>query len=96
MSTNPNRAIPNTAMHTFIPLSALCPGQSAQVRQVVGHGKQVRRLQEMGIRTGVQVEVVRKGSPCIVRLYGDQGRNSRTGSKLCFRDGEMLRVMVSV
>ena len=84
------------AMHEFIPLSALHPGQSAHIRQVVGHGSQVRRLEEMGLRTGTQVEVVCHGSPCIVRLCGDKGINSRTGSKLCFRDGEMLRVMVSV
>jgi ferrous iron transport protein A len=83
-------------MHEFIPLSALHPGQSARVRQVVGHDSQVRRLEEMGLRTGTQVELVRQGSPCIVRLSDDQGKISQTGSKLCFRDGDMLQVMVSV
>ncbi len=83
-------------MHDFIPLSALHPGQSAHVHQVVGHANQVRRLEELGVRTGVQLEVVRKGSPCIIRLFTDQERSSQSGSKLCFRDGEMLRVMVSV
>ncbi len=91
----PKRA-PKRAMQPFIPLSTLHPGQSALVHQVVGHANQVRRLEEMGIRSGVKVEVVRKGSPCIVRLGGDPQKKAQAGSKLCFRDGELLQVMVSV
>jgi ferrous iron transport protein A len=73
-------------MPDVIPLSALLPGQTAQVRQVVGQTEQVRRLEELGIRAGEQLELVQGGSPCIVRVGG---------AKLCFRDGEMCSVLVA-
>ena len=73
-------------MHDLIPLSALLPGQIAQVRQVVGQIEQVRRLDELGIRAGEQLELVQGGSPCIVRVGG---------AKLCIRDGEMCSVLVA-
>jgi len=73
-------------MHDLIPLSTLVSGQSAQVRVVLGQSDQIRRLEEMGLRNGVQLVMVRHGKPCIVRL-GD--------SKLCLRNDELLSVMVS-
>jgi Fe2+ transport system protein FeoA len=45
----------------------------------------VKRLEEMGLREGTEVEMVQPGSPCIVRL-GDV--------KLCFRETELIHVMV--
>jgi ferrous iron transport protein A len=69
----------------LIPLRALLPGQLAEVRQVVGHAHEVRRLHELGLRDGIQLEMVRGGTPCIVRLGT---------STLCFRDVEALQVMV--
>ena len=74
------------AMDDLIPLSTLVPGQSAQVCAVLGRSDQIRRLGELGLRDGAQLVMVRHGKPCIVRL-GD--------SKLCLRDDELLRVMVS-
>ena len=73
-------------MHALIPLSALRSGQVAEVRQVAGRPEQVRRLEELGLRDGAQLEMVRSGSPCIVRLGT---------STLCFRSGELLAVMVA-
>ena len=73
-------------MHCLIPLSALRPGQVAEVRQIVGRTEQVRRLEELGLRGGALLEVVRAGSPCIVRLGG---------STLCIRNGELVSVMVA-
>jgi len=69
----------------LIPLRALLPGQLAEVRQVVGQAHEVRRLHELGLRDGIQLEMVRSGTPCIVRL----GSNT-----LCFRDVEALQVLV--
>ena len=68
-----------------IPLSHLQRGASAEVAQVVGGADQVRRLEEMGFRRGTRVEMVSAGTPCIVRILGGQ---------VCFRDGQMLSVLV--
>jgi ferrous iron transport protein A len=68
-----------------LPLAALPPGQWAHVHRLVGDPQQVHRLEELGLRGGVRVEMLRSGSPCIIRL---------DGHRLCFRDGELLRVLV--
>jgi ferrous iron transport protein A len=72
-------------MQDLIPLRALAAGQSAEVRQIIGQADQVRRLEELGLRDGAQLKMVRSGTPCIVRLGS---------STLCFRDVEALQVMV--
>ena len=73
-------------MHALMPLTALSPGQVAEVRQVVGSPEHVRRLEELGLRDGARLEMVRTGSPCIVRIGA---------STLCLRNGELLAVMVA-
>lgn len=73
-------------MNELIPMTLLAAGELAQVGCVVGQPEQVHRLEEMGLRGGVELEMVRPGNPCIIRLGG---------SKLCFRaeDG-LLHVLV--
>jgi ferrous iron transport protein A len=73
-------------MHELIPITSLFPGQVAEVRQVVGRSEQIRRLEELGVRAGVMLEMVRGGTPCIVRVGA---------TKLCFRDGELCSVLVA-
>jgi ferrous iron transport protein A len=73
-------------MHETLPLSFLDSGQVAEIRQLIGPSEAIRRLQELGLRTGTRVEIVRGGSPCIVRVGG---------STLCFRDDEQVRILVS-
>ena len=73
------------SVRNLIPLTSLQPGQVAEVYQIVGQAEQVRRLEELGLRGGMSLEMVRSGSPCIVRLEG---------STLCFRDVESLQVLV--
>lgn len=70
---------------TSIPLQFLQPGQTARVDHLTGADEVVKRLEEMGLREGTEVEMVQPGSPCIVRL-GDV--------KLCFRETELIHVMV--
>jgi Fe2+ transport system protein FeoA len=72
-------------MLPLIPLSCLHAGESGRVGQVVGPREEVRRLEELGFRGGVTVEMVTPGAPCIVRLGGN---------KLCFRANEALHVFV--
>ena len=73
-------------MPELVPISLLNAGQVVEVRQIVGRPEQVRRLEELGLRSGVVLELVRGGTPCIVRVGA---------TKLCFRDGEMCSVLVA-
>lgn len=68
-----------------IPLSCMADGERAVVSEVVGRSDQVQRLRELGLRDGVELEMVRSGSPCMVRLQGHT---------LCFRATELLNVLV--
>jgi ferrous iron transport protein A len=72
-------------MREFTSLSALRPGQVAEIGEVVGPLAHIRRLQELGLRAGALLQMIRCGSPCILRV---------DGSTLCFRDDNSLRVMV--
>jgi Fe2+ transport system protein FeoA len=69
----------------IVPLRFLLPGQVAWVDEVVGSSVNVHRLAELGLKPGTAVEVVQPGNPCIIRV---------AGSKLCFRDGDLLNVLV--
>ncbi len=69
----------------MIPLHFLDAGQTAIVMDVVAPSDTVHRLHEMGLRKGVEVEVIASGSPCIVRL-GEQ--------RLCLRGDDLLHVLV--
>ncbi len=70
----------------LIPLALLRAGQTARVGQVFGPVDLVHRLREMGLRDGAEVEMVRPGSPCLIRVGGQ---------KLGFRGDEVTRVLVS-
>jgi ferrous iron transport protein A len=72
-------------MHDLLPLQMLPAGTRGCIDQLVGGADEVHRLEELGMRVGVEVEMVQSGSPCIVR-FGS--------SKLCFRDNEAFRVLV--
>ena len=67
------------------PLSSMARGQTALVAELVGRSDQVHRLSELGLRRGVEVEMVRPGSPCIVRFKGHT---------LCIRGNDLLNVLV--
>jgi ferrous iron transport protein A len=69
-----------------IPLTLLRRGEVANVQQLVGAPELVRRLHELGVRSGALIEIVRGGSPCIIRVEG---------TTLCFRHDEQVRVLVS-
>jgi len=64
-------------------------GQAAHVVGVVGDDPITRRLNDLGIREGVRIEVIRRaplGDPTVFELCGYQ---------LCLRRTESARVMVS-
>jgi len=72
-------------MHDLVPLHHLAAGRTAEVVHLGGHPDHVRRLEEIGLRHGTTVEMLQKGSPCIVRL---------AASKVCFRQNEAFDVLV--
>jgi len=73
--------------HELLPLHCLAPGQKAYVSQFCGSGEQIERMQAMGVREGAEIEVVKSGSPCIIRVENCQ---------LCFRESEALCVLVAL
>ncbi|MCI0332566.1 MAG: FeoA domain-containing protein [Planctomycetes bacterium] len=81
-----NQALCASPSVETIPITQLRRGEVADISQVVGSAEQVRRLEELGLRAGARLEVVRGGSPCIVRVGG---------AKLCFRHDELLHVLVT-
>jgi Fe2+ transport system protein FeoA len=68
-----------------MPLHLMRPGEFAEIDQLVGQAEQVHRLQELGLRAGVAVEMVQPGSTCIVRPQNQ---------KLCVRDADLFRIFV--
>jgi ferrous iron transport protein A len=73
-------------MREFLPITLLAAGQVAEIRQLIGPPEHVRRFEELGLRVGVRIEIVRAGSPCIIRV-GD--------SRLCFREDAHVQVLVA-
>ena len=61
----------------LLPLEALRAGDWAEVADVSGEPTWVGRMAELGLRVGARVQVLRGGSPCLVRV-GD-GRLSLRG-----------------
>jgi ferrous iron transport protein A len=74
-----------TTVQTILPLSLLMTGQVGEVFTVTGSGDHSKRLGELGFRQGARVEMLRPGSPCIVRL---------DNSRLCFRDVDTSTILV--
>lgn len=73
-------------MFPDIPLNMVQPGSVVRISQVVGGQDDVKRMAEMGLQTGTEIEMLQSGSPCIVRV----GQ-----SKLCFRQSDVLNILVS-
>jgi ferrous iron transport protein A len=52
----------------LVPLELLQVGECGRIRELQGNPEFVHRLQEMGLREGAAVEMVRPGSPCILAV----------------------------
>jgi ferrous iron transport protein A len=51
-----------------IPLELLAAGEEGRIQELDGSPEFVHRLEEMGLRVGATVCMVRPGSPCIVAV----------------------------
>ena len=69
----------------LVPLTLLRAGQCGRIGEIVGVGGLVQRLREMGLRAGAEIQMIKAGSPCILRL---------DGQKICVRSDEMRGVLV--
>ncbi len=70
-----------------LPLHQLAAGQVGRISQLVGTVEYVRRMHELGLRDGCEVQMVQPGNPCIVHVHG---------TRLCFRGADALRVLVTI
>jgi Fe2+ transport system protein FeoA len=68
------------------PLHLLPAGAAGRIAQLLGEREQVHRLEELGLRSGVMIQMISAGSPCIVHV---------AGARLCFRSSELLGVLVT-
>ena len=69
----------------LIPLCRLRAGEGGCVGDVLGTCDMVHRLREMGLYDGARIQMIRPGSPCIIRLQGQ---------RLGFRMDDCAHVMV--
>jgi len=72
-------------LDAILPLRLLRRGEVADIEEVVGLEHDVHRLRELGLRSGVAVEMLQPGSPCIVKV---------ADHKYCFRDGDVFGIFV--
>lgn len=72
-------------MSNVIPLHFLSQGEVAEIDQLVGRADEVHRLEELGLRSGVVIEMLQPGTPCIVGL---------AGHRLCFRRNDAVGILV--
>lgn len=62
--------VASTSCDTLLPLNMLKAGETASIVDLVGESSQVHRLQEMGLRTGATIRMLKPGAPCVVALDG--------------------------
>jgi len=72
-------------MDKLVPLDCLQAGQAANVGRIDGRPDYVHRLEEFGLRTGIQIEMFRPGNPCIIRM---------AANKVCLRADGLLNILV--
>lgn len=74
-------------MTSFVPIEFLRPGESGRVETIDGDALFVERLEAMGVRRGVLLQLIRGGTPCILAI-GNQ--------RLSFRGEEAARILVEL
>lgn len=75
-----------TSCDSLVPLDLLKAGESASIVELSGDSSLVHRLQEMGLRTGAVVRMLKPGAPCVVAL---------DGKRLSLRLGSLLDILVA-
>ena len=69
----------NQAAREWVPLTAL-PDRACGIVEEVTRAEELSRLQAMGVCVGRRVEVVKRGDPLILRVFGSRiGLSARMG-----------------
>ncbi len=55
---------------SILPLELLQANEEASIVELVGEDCQIHRLEEMGLRVGASIRMVRPGLPCLLALDG--------------------------
>ena len=76
-----------TSCESLLPLDLMKAGESASIVELHGDSSQVHRLQEMGLRAGAIIRMLKPGAPCLVAL---------DGKRLSLRLGGLLDIFVAV
>lgn len=76
-----------TTCDALVPLDLLKAGEAASIVELTGDSLQVHRLQEMGLRAGAQIRMLRPGAPCLIAL---------DGKRLSLRLNELMDILVAV
>lgn len=71
----------------IVPLELLNANEEARIVELCGDDPQIMRLQEMGLRAGVSLRMIRPGSPCIVAI---------AEQRISFRGNDNGEVLVEV
>ena len=71
----------------IVPLELLNANEEARIVELCGDAPQIMRLEEMGLRAGACLRMIRPGSPCIVAI-ADQ--------RISFRGDHNGEVLVEV
>ncbi|MBC8116120.1 MAG: FeoA domain-containing protein [Candidatus Saccharimonas sp.] len=61
-------ALTPAAVMQLVPLELMATGEHGKVHDVDGSHEFVVRLQELGLQAGVEVQMVKTGSPCILAI----------------------------
>jgi ferrous iron transport protein A len=75
----------NVSLQQVIPLGFLAVGEIATIVDIDGQPDLVARLQEMGVRPGNRVRMIRPGTACLVAIGNH---------RFAFRGGEAASVLV--
>ena len=76
-----------THCDSLVPLDLMKAGESASIVELTGDSSTVHRLQEMGLRTGAVIRMLKPGAPCVVAL---------DGKRLSLRLNGLLDILVAV
>jgi Fe2+ transport system protein FeoA len=74
-------------MPRVVPLEFLSSGETARVCSLDGAHEHVVRLEEMGLRAGVEVRMLRAGPPCLLAI---------DNQRITFRGEDAVTVLVEV
>ena len=62
--------LPESTLREVLPLDLLRVGESGKIVEIVGPVEWKHRLEELGLREGCEVRVVKSGEPCILAVGG--------------------------